>query len=224
MKARRVDGIGVHGLQRALAVGAVLAGMPVVVWGLWSGFSYLYLMTGASIAAPFLCLRRPKHFVRACVMVGLVLIGWGVLGVFLGMFLFWPAAVLLLLAGFANPQRRPVTAWIAGGIGALVTAGVLAGVAMFVWFFVISPARAEPHTFRAATEPGWLRGGVGDAQERLRRFGATNAYGNESDQGSFLEVRFPDDLSPARRAELKREIGRLPGIRWVELCSVRTCG
>src|SRR5690242_13550584 len=77
MKARRVDGIGVHGLQRALAVGAVLAGMPVVVWGLWSGFSYLYLMTGASIAAPFLCLQRPKHFVRACVMVGLVLIGWG---------------------------------------------------------------------------------------------------------------------------------------------------
>ncbi|PKV89866.1 hypothetical protein [Streptomyces sp. TLI_146] len=224
MKAGQLDETGVHALQRALAVGAVLAGVPVVLFGLWSNFSYLYLMAGASLTAPLLCLRRPKHFTRACAIVGLVLIGWGVLGVFLGMFLFWPAAVLLLLAGFASPRRHPVTAWTMGGLGALVAAGVLTGAAVFVWSLVINPSLAKPHTYRAATDPGWFRDGVGDAQERLRGFGATEVYGNESDQGSFLEVRFPDDLPPARRADLKKEIGRLPGIRWVELCSVRKCG
>ncbi|MFC0842545.1 MULTISPECIES: hypothetical protein [Streptomyces] len=60
------------------------------------------------------------------------------MGVFLGVFLFWPAAVLLL-AGYANPQRRPIAAKIMGGAGALVTAAVLAGSALFVWDFVISP-------------------------------------------------------------------------------------
>ncbi|MFE7793754.1 hypothetical protein [Streptomyces sp. NPDC057460] len=67
-------------------------------------------------------------------------------------------------------------------------------------------------------------GGIGDAQERLRKFGATSVIGTEAGGISYLEVRFNDALSEPQRAELKEGIAALPGVSRVELCSVRDCG
>ncbi|MGW7455622.1 hypothetical protein [Streptomyces sp. NPDC054787] len=42
------------------------------------------------------------------------------LGVFVGLFLFWPSALLLLLAAVADPRKRPVAARWSGAVGALL--------------------------------------------------------------------------------------------------------
>ncbi|MEV6550953.1 hypothetical protein AB0M57_19910 [Streptomyces sp. NPDC051597] len=224
MTARQKEDDCPHRQQRALAVCAALAGALVMLWGLPPYLGPLYVLTGLSTVSPLLFLRRSKSFVRACLAVGVRLVAWGALGILLGMFLFWPSAVLLLLAAFGNPKRRPVAAKVMGGVGALVTAGALVGAAVFCWSFLVGPALAKPHTFRADAEPGLSSERLAKARVRLWKFGATDAYESESDEGSFLEVRFPDDLPEEQRAELKGEIGRLPGIRRVELCSVRDCG
>ncbi|WP_326586814.1 hypothetical protein [Streptomyces sp. NBC_01294] len=204
---------------------AAFGAVCVVLWGLdATRFAGLYVVIGGAVAAPLFCTRRAQAFVPACLIAGCTLLACGVLFFLLGVFLFWPSALLLLLASFADPRRHPVAGRISGGLGALVTAGVLAGSLAYGWHVHLGPALATPHTFRAATDPGWFRNGLGDTDERLRRFGATSVTGSESDEGSYLEVRFTDGLSHTQRAELKREIAQLPGVRGVELCPVRDCG
>ncbi|MFF9865245.1 hypothetical protein ACF1G0_07455 [Streptomyces sp. NPDC013953] len=214
----------IHRMQRGLAAGAAVAAVLVVVWSLPTYFAPLHVLTAVPVAVPLFLLRRPAAFTRACVITGSALLAWGVLGVFMGLFLFWPAGILLLLAAWADPRRRPLTARIAGGAGVLVMAGALAASAVHTWHFHIGPALAEPHTFRAETDPGRLRDGIGDAEDRLRDAGATSVTGVGSDGGSYLEVRFPDDLPEEERARLKAEIARLPGIGRIDLCPVSECG
>ncbi|MEW2139847.1 hypothetical protein AB0892_25230 [Streptomyces sp. NPDC005409] len=228
MSAVTVSGARVqpaHSAQRALAVGAALAAAPFILWGVRDEYvAALYITTGACVAAPLFLVRRAKAFVRACVIVGVALIPWGVLGVFLGLFLFWPSALLLLLAAIADPRKRPVVARVSGAVGALLLAGVVALSGYFIWHFYVGPATARPHTYRAQVDPGWFRDGLRDADQRLGPYGATTVYGSGSGHLSSLQVRFPDDLSEEQRAELKRQIELLPGITEVELCSVRDCG
>ncbi|MEU4729028.1 hypothetical protein [Streptomyces sp. NPDC023588] len=228
MSAITVSGARVqpaHKTQRALGVGAALAAAPFLLWGVRDEYvAALYLMTGACVAAPLFLVRRAKAFVRTCVIVGVGLIPWGALGVFVGLFLFWPSALLLLLAAVADPRKRPVVARVSGAVGALLLAGVVALSAYFVWHFYVGPATARPHTYRAPADPGWFHDGLRDADERLGPYGATTVYGSGAEDLSFLNVRFPDDLSEEQRAELKRQIEQLPGISGVELCSVRDCG
>jgi hypothetical protein len=218
---RRTD---IHRVQRALAAGAAVAALLVVAWSLPTYFAPLHILTAVPVAVPLFLLRRPAAFTRACVLVGSALLAWGVLGVFMGLFLFWPAGILLLLAAWADPRRRPLTARIAGGTGALVLAAALTASAVHTWHAHIGPALAEPHTFRAETDPGRLRDGIGDADDRLREAGATSVTGVRSDDGSYWEVRFPDDLPEEGRARLKAEIARIPGIGRVDLCPVGECG
>ncbi|MFE1792659.1 hypothetical protein ACFW7J_30395 [Streptomyces sp. NPDC059525] len=213
----------VHGLQKALAVAAVVIAVPVTLWGVQLGPAPMFVVTCLATAVPLPALRSPRHFVGTCLAVGLSLLGWGVLGVMFGMFVFWPSALVLLLAAHADPRRRPVAAKAVGGIGAAITTAALVGYAAFAWHFHIGPALAEPHTFRAVTAPGLYRG-VGAAEEHLKPFGATHVFGTESDEGSYLDVRFTEQLSAPGREKLRTEISRLPGITKVTLCPVPTCG
>lgn len=104
-----------------------------------------------------------------------------------------------------------------------MTTAVLVAGGGYLWRFMIGPALAEPHTFRAVAESGTL-GVLGDIPERLEPFGATQVTGSESDAGAYLEVRFPDGLPEARRERLRQEIGLLPGFGEPELCPVSECG
>ncbi|MFF1372680.1 hypothetical protein [Streptomyces virginiae] len=216
----------VHGLQQGLAVASAVVSLPVVVWGLQQIVGGLFVLTWLGAAVPLLFLRAPKGFVGACVTTGLLLLGWGVLGALAGMFLFWPSALLLLCAAFADPRRRPVAAKVAGGVGASVAAAVVVGCAVFAWQFYLAPVWAEPHTYRAETTHASLQGLFRDqeATVRLKRLGATSVSGSESDEGAYLVVRFPDGLSRPERDDLKFEIARLPGIVGVGLCPVSECG
>ncbi|MET7645003.1 hypothetical protein ABZS83_15415 [Streptomyces sp. NPDC005426] len=98
------------------------------------------------------------------------------------------------------------------------------GCLAFARHFYAAPAKAEPHTYRAETDPGRFRAGPGDAAIRLKRFGATDVTGSQSDDGSYLNVRFPDQLSEPERRNLKNEIAQLPGTIKVDLCPVSECG
>ncbi|CAM5276919.1 hypothetical protein SAVIM338S_00074 [Streptomyces avidinii] len=217
--------VRVHRLQQGLATAAAVVAVPVAAWGVQQFVGALFVVTGLAVAAPLLFLRAPEGFVRACVTAGLLLLGWGVLGVMAGMFLFWPSALLLLCAAFADPCRRPATAKVVGGVGAVLAAAALAGCAVVAWQVYLGPALAEPHAYRAETAPGWVRGsGMGEAGDRLKRFGASYVSGSESDEGSYLDVRFPDQLSGPQREGLRKEIAKLPGVIRVDLCPVSECG
>ncbi|MGW2204423.1 hypothetical protein [Streptomyces sp. NPDC001774] len=223
MEIGRKSGTSIHGGQRALAVCAVVAAAPVTLWGLDSYFAVVFVLTGASTAFPLSLAYSRVAFRGAAVTIGVLLLVWGALGVFLGMFLFGPSAVLLLLAVLADPRARPVATKVTYGVGALLTTAMLALGGFYLWHFQIGPALAEPRTFRAAAEPGAPQG-LGEVEERLAPFGATQVTGSESDAGSYLEIRFSEDLSDAQREELRREIALLPGYGEAELCPVSECG
>ncbi|MEV3990477.1 hypothetical protein AB0J57_16375 [Streptomyces sp. NPDC049837] len=224
MEAKARRSAAAHGLQRALAAGALIATLPVLFYALTSYVFVLHVLTAIAVAVPLFLFSRAVAFTRACLIVGLALLPWGVLGFLLGMFLFWPAALLLLLAAFADPRRHAVAAKVLGVAGGLVMAGFLAAVAAFSWHFYIAPALAEPHTYRAATDPDTFYDELGDHDERLKQLGATDVSGTAEGDMTYLDVSFPVDLAEPRRAALKREIEQLPGVSHVDLCPVRDCG
>ncbi|MFF2571459.1 hypothetical protein [Streptomyces sp. NPDC058084] len=214
----------VHRLQQGLAVAALVVAGPVTAWGLPQPVAGPFFLACLGAAAPLLFLRAPRGFVPACLTAGSLLLVLGVLGVMAGTFLYWPSALLLLSAAFADPRRRPFAARAVGGVGAVVTAAALVGCAAYTWHFYGADVWAEPHTYRAETDPGSFRPGALDAQDRLKRLGATEVWGAGSDEDYHLEVRFPDQLSESERARLKSEIATLPGVISVDLCPVSECG
>ncbi|MFF2194817.1 hypothetical protein [Streptomyces sp. NPDC058157] len=211
-----------HRLQSALAVAAAVIAVPVTVWGFTSGIGALFVVTCLATTLPLLTLRRPQHLVATCVGVGLGLLAWGVLGVMFAMFVYWPSALLLLCAALADPRQRPVIAKVAGGLGAAVGTAALAGYAAFVWYLYIAPALAEPHTYRAVTQPGIHR--LEGVSQRLIPLGATGVTETDSWEGSYMDVRFQEHLTASEREKLRTEITRLPGITKVDLCPVSACG
>ncbi|MFD7256121.1 hypothetical protein [Streptomyces sp. NPDC059874] len=213
-----------HRVQRTLAVCAALAAVPMVWWELDVGMmAGLHLFIAPFIAIPLIP-RRGQDFVMSCRIVGISLFPLGVIGVFWALWSFWPSALLLLLAALGDPRKSPVAAWVSGIIGALVFAGVAALTAWYAWHVHVGPALARPHTFRTETDTRWFHTTSTEARERLRPYGAT-IHGTGSGGRAYLHVRFPDDLSEERRAQLKEQIAQLPGIHGaVELCSVRVCG
>lgn len=218
---------GVHTLQRLLAAGALLAAVLSALFPLLlDGFGVLHALTGACVAIPLL-VRDGRNFAYSAAAIGLALLAWGAAGVFdlLTMWVFWPSAVLLVLAALGDPRARPRAARVSGVVGSLVVTGVAALAAPFAWTVYIGPSLAAPHSFRAETGPGWTGGtAFEDSVARLRRYGATDVYDVYSEEGGHLVVRFPDDLPEERRARLKAEMARIPGIRTVEPCSLPDCG
>ncbi|MFB9389518.1 hypothetical protein ACFPM3_08945 [Streptomyces coeruleoprunus] len=214
-----------HPAQRVLAFCALFATLP----GLWiavdSIVALLFPLVAVVVAIP-LFVRPRIAFVRVCVCVGALLLVGGVLFVLLGLFLFLPSAVLLLLAAGADLAVRPRTGRVLVAAGALLTAAVVAVCAYGGWHFYLRPALAEPHAYRAVLDPdaGVLDEGLGDEEDRLRAQGAAWVYGSASDEGEFLEVGFRDDLPADRREDLRRQIELMPGVRSVALCPVSECG
>ncbi|MEW1635270.1 hypothetical protein AB0469_14440 [Streptomyces sp. NPDC093801] len=88
----------------------------------------VFVLTAIAGTVPLLLQDGPRTFVRACLVSGLVLAAWGPLAPRHGMFLFAPAAVLLLVAAYGHVGNRP-GAWfsvIAPFTAVVVTALCLA--------------------------------------------------------------------------------------------------
>ncbi|WP_377273353.1 hypothetical protein [Peterkaempfera sp. SMS 1(5)a] len=217
----------IHRRQSGLAYAALLAALPGLIFGVDTYLAGFFVLTFAPLTVPPFLRRHPSAFTMTCTATGVVLVAWSVVGVLLGMFLFLPSAVLLLLAAAAGPRRSPGVARVLSWAGGLVFAGVVLGSAMWCRHFSVRAAQAEPHTYQAVVDADWERRvGLGQATERLKTFGAVSVWVSSAggEDKAYLEVRFSEGLSDVDRAELKGRISELPGVGRVDLCPVRDCG
>jgi hypothetical protein len=115
---------GVAGPQWGTAVAAVVVALCVTVMGfvIAPELGGIYFATALVVALPLALRDWPTAFSRACLVVGLIVAGWGVLGLLIGIFLFLPSALLLLVAAFVDLRNGPGWWW---GIGAPVWAVAL---------------------------------------------------------------------------------------------------
>ncbi|OKI96087.1 hypothetical protein AMK10_10620 [Streptomyces sp. CB02058] len=164
--------------------------------------------------------RERQGFVRACLIIGSALLAWAAAGFLLGMFMFIPTAMLLVVAAFVDPRTRP------GLRDRGVLDALLVAVAILVAFLTRpAPAEPEPDSYQARLDSGSRlhEQDFATRKDQLMGFGATTASGYESCQHFYLEVEFPEGLPDARRAELKKQIAMLPGVVEVELRAIDGC-
>lgn len=131
MEARR----SVSTRQRSWVVaGAVTAGLTAA-FGLWIApvLGSLFLMSTLPAGLPLLLMREhAKACARACLVAGTAVLTWAVIGAVIGMFLFVPTALVLLIAAYVDADNRPGR-WFAA-------ATPLAAAAVFA-LIILWPAR-----------------------------------------------------------------------------------
>ncbi|MEW2588493.1 hypothetical protein [Streptomyces virginiae] len=66
-----------------------------------------FVLTTLATSMPLVMRGAPRAFTRCCLVIGLALLVWALVGAMIGMFVFLPAAVLLLIASFAGPRNQP---------------------------------------------------------------------------------------------------------------------
>ncbi|MFB9390691.1 hypothetical protein ACFPM3_17175 [Streptomyces coeruleoprunus] len=127
-------GIRVYWQQRAFVVGALLAAVPAVLFGVGITLGQIFVPCAAAIALPLFLAGRPDVFRWTCVVIGASLIGFSLMLMGFGMFLFLPSGVLLLLVPGAEAYERPSAARVLLGTGAVLLAGLCAWAAYWYLF------------------------------------------------------------------------------------------
>jgi hypothetical protein len=129
----------VHALPRALVIAASLSCVPFSVW-IFGPYPRSILIGLVAAAIPIIPMYAsgPRAFRRIRVVEGSILLVAGVCGFFVGLFLFVPAGVLLIIAGVADPGDGRQGAHVVGAVGAVVV--ILAAVG----FSVASTRRTTP--------------------------------------------------------------------------------
>ncbi|WP_327358132.1 hypothetical protein [Streptomyces sp. NBC_01304] len=216
----------VHRRQRILVLVALATAVPGLLLGGFSYFGAVHILVAPWIALP-LVTRQPRRFRSICLVTGLALIVVGVLGLLLGLFVYVPAALVLLCAT-ADPRSSRVRSRIAVG----VAGGVAALIAVLVGWVLWSVTLRDTHTFRAELDADGAAAqanGVGpppppyDYRLDTIGHGASNVYVLSSDAGSFLHVTYPESMSEAKQDQLERFLADLPGVAHVEQCSPSDC-
>lgn len=188
----------------------------------------------AVTATPLVFARLGKAAFRlASLVASLLLLAVVAVGLFLGLAVYLPAAVLLLAAGLADPQSRPQLTT------ALVTAGVVVGVVVTVlWVGEVSRWWLRSH---AACQGGYLTERLltheqfrvhldrpitdSYADPLLDQIGrlpgvesVSFPYGQASTDPLSLGVSFQDGISAADKARLGERLRTLPRVSRVQLC------
>ncbi|MFF9982340.1 hypothetical protein [Streptomyces erythrochromogenes] len=109
----------------AALVAAVVAAALGLVMGPY--LAPLFIMSAAVVAVPLALRNQPESFAGSCLLIGVSLLAWAMIGAVIGMVLFIPAALLLLVAAFAAAGNRP-GAWLA------VTAPIVAVAAVAAFY------------------------------------------------------------------------------------------
>lgn len=213
--------------QWGWALAAVVAAALVTAFGLVMGpyLAGLFIISAAAVAVPLMMRNQPKSFARACLLVGVGLLAWAMIGAVIGMFLFIPAALLLLVAAFAAAGNRP-GAW-------LTLAAPIAAAAVVAAFYLQppDPDNEPPPWFNATLDIGTrvhdrdFDRDFHQRKERLRDFGATRVSVYERGTGQFvLDVGIPDAFAEGQSQErLKEQILQLPEVVDLRLCTFHTC-
>ncbi|MFE9469001.1 hypothetical protein ACFYNW_36310 [Streptomyces virginiae] len=192
-----------------------------------SALGGLFLMTAIPAVIPLTQRGAPHLFARSCLVIGVVLLGWSLVATVLGMIFFLPAAVLLLIAAFADSGNRPGAWVVLGGGGGAVVLMVLVALGLY------TPDGGSgggdtlppPSTFYRATVDSPDR--FSDAKftrgvQKLKEYGATYTYTDTMNwRGpSYLTV---DYRAAASTSWLKWRIQNLPGVTEVRLCTALSC-
>ncbi|MFI1647331.1 hypothetical protein ACH4XT_10390 [Streptomyces avidinii] len=212
---------GVSARQWAWAVaGLVAAGGAAVLGLLLSVFlAGLFIVSAAAAAVPLLAREQPKAFARTCLVIGTGLLAWALIGAVIGMFLFLPAALSLLVAAFVDSDNRP-GAWFA------VTVPLAGAFASALIVLPSDPDNEPPPYFNAALDSTsrFYDREFNERKERLRDFGATPIQVAESAGRLKLHVGMPERFQEGQsQGEPREEIDRLPGVVDVRLCTFHTC-
>lgn len=207
--------------QRGWAVAAVVVAVVPAAIGLSTYLAGLFLVTATAVAVPLLLREHPKAFARACLALGAGLLAWALIGAVIGMFLFIPAALLLLVAAFADAGNRP------GAWSAVATPIAAAAAVALFWLQPPDPENEPPPTFHATLDSTsrFHDRDFNQRKERLRDFGATRIEVAEHHSGQLvLTVGMPDSFAEGQGQDgLKEQILRLPGVVDVRLCTFHTC-
>ncbi|MGW9447945.1 hypothetical protein [Streptomyces sp. NPDC055632] len=99
--------------QRAWVVASVAAAGCAVFLGFLIGpyLALFFLISGCVTIPPLFMRDQPEACARACLLIGTGLLAWSLVAAVLCVFLFLPAALLLLVAAFVDPANRPGAGW-----------------------------------------------------------------------------------------------------------------
>lgn len=217
----------VRSCQWRWAVAAVVAAwlataLGFVVAGYFGG---LYVITAIVATVPLSARDSPRSFARTCLAIGAGLLAWAVIGTVIGMFLFIPAGLLLVVAAFAGRGNRPGV-WFALAVP-LVGALVAAAIVTLSFRGSEDPDNEPPPTFHATLDPGGRYNGRDFSLQkaRLQDYGATSASVGVWSAGRLeLVVGMPRVFAQGQsRDALKEQILRVPGVVEVRLCTFHTC-
>lgn len=203
--------------RRGLIGLAVLTAAGAAVWAIAHAAPHLMEFYACFVAVPALALfftRDGRRFRLACTVVGLGLLVVGVVFAVLALFIFAPAALVVLTAGWAE-RRRTVPLGAASLLIAVVAlvGWTIADVQAFrpADAFVV---RFDQHGFTVNS----------DALARLSVNpppfgpGATGVSTGGTDAGPTWWVSFRPDLSARDKTSLADYLRGLPGVVSVEPC------
>ncbi len=165
--------------------------------------------------------RTPRAFAVVCRLAAVLLIVLAVPGVFFGLPLFLPAALILLMAPTAAAQDAEFRPQVASFVSVVIFA-----TCAVVWGTTLYEQRlAPPDAFLVTTAPEFsdradFRNVVNGRADGIG-FGATEVSlsGTGPGEGPMLTVRFPGSLSAGDRQRLADHLWELDGVRSVRPCS-----
>lgn len=201
--------------------GLVVAGITGAIGLVTAPYmAHFFFLSAAAAALPLLVRDWPRVFASTCFVVGTGLLAWAVIGAAIGMFVFIPVGLLLLVSAFTNNGVRP-GAWL------VVIAPIAAASAAAVLFLQPPAPDGPPPSFHAtldstsrAHDRDFNRG-----KDRLREFGATSITVGEDPPGQLeLVVGIPDTFAPGQNHDrLREQTLRLPGVIGLCLGTYDTC-
>ncbi|WP_405701037.1 hypothetical protein [Streptomyces sp. NBC_00069] len=103
----------VHPWQTKIALTALILPAPITLTLLCAGApAFRMVVTLLLFSAPLAFRADRARFMTSCVVLGIALAGWSILGAWEGTLIFFPSALLLLCAAFADPReyQGPATA------------------------------------------------------------------------------------------------------------------
>ncbi|MFE6841421.1 hypothetical protein [Streptomyces sp. NPDC057686] len=127
-----------HPWQTKIALAALILPAPVTLALLVGGVpAFRLAVTVVLLPVPLVFRADRARFMTSCVALGIALAGWSILGAWEGTLIFFPSALLLLCAAFADPREHRVPATVVTVLACLLAvvpgvffAGCLAGLVL----------------------------------------------------------------------------------------------
>ena len=160
-------------------------------------------------ATPLLA-RDTRAFIKACRIGAVLLILCGIFGFTFGLFYFWPAAALLIMASHAAEDDGRIPRLLLT-IGTLIGLLAAIGWGTAIYETALAPAHEFVVTFESQS-----------AATNAAAGGGTNSITGTtgvSKSDRVWKVSFDSHLTPAERDQLQTRLRALPGVSSVGLCS-----